>query len=167
MDVWIIRTPDPGPHSRPSVLGSWPRGPHKSSNKLSLLLVTVQSLWSCVNYFQWFTGYLNHVDLLMSQVHVSKETTPLFNMHLNFFVGFILGPTKKYMFRVNNKKTRLICWICSKLKINIAWHCSGVFYCSCWPQSAYQYSVFILNFEQIFVSRVWKTSHSVLKTQKA
>ena len=40
------------------------------------------------------------------------------------------------------------------LKINTAW-----------PQSAYQYNVSTFNFEQIFVSRVWKTSHDVLKTQ--
>ena len=40
------------------------------------------------------------------------------------------------------------------------------FYCWFWPQSAYQYSVSTCNFEQVFASRVWKTSHYVLKTQK-
>ena len=102
-------------------------GPHKSSNKLNLHLVKVQSLLSCAHYFQWFTGYLNNVDLLMSHVHVFKETTPLFNVHLSFLVDFILCPTDKCMFKVNNKKIRLICWMCSKVKINTAWHCSGVF----------------------------------------
>ena len=41
------------------------------------------------------------------------------------------------------------------------------FYCWLWPESVYQYSVSTFNFEQAFVSRVWKTSHNVLKTQKA
>ena len=41
------------------------------------------------------------------------------------------------------------------------------FYCWLWLESVYQYSVSIFNFEQAFVSRVWKTSHNVLKTQKA
>ena len=34
------------------------------------------------------------------------------------------------------------------------------------PQSAYQDSVFTFNFEQVFVSRVLKTSRNILKTQK-
>ena len=41
------------------------------------------------------------------------------------------------------------------------------FYCWFWPQSAYQYSVSTFNFEQVVPSWVWKTSHNVLKTQKA
>ena len=98
----------------PALIRPSPPGPHKSFNKLNLLLVKIQSLWSCTLYFQWFTGYLNHVDLLMSHVHVFKETTPLINVHLRFFVDFILCPTDKYMFKVNNKKIRLICWMCSK-----------------------------------------------------
>ena len=59
------------------------------------------------------------------------------------------------------KKVTLICWMCSKLKINTAWHS--------WlrPRSAYQYSVSIFNFEQVFGSKVWETGHNVLKTQKA
>ena len=56
-----------------------------------------------------------------------KETALLFNVHLNCFVDFILCPTDKYMLKVNNKKIRLICWMCSKLKINTAWQSSGVF----------------------------------------
>ena len=34
-------------------------GSHKSFNKLNLLLIKVQSLWSWAHYFQWFTVYLN------------------------------------------------------------------------------------------------------------
>ena len=37
------------------------------------------------------------------------------------------------------------------------------FYCWLWPQSAYQYSASTFNFEQVFVSRVWK---NILKTKK-
>ena len=56
-----------------------------------------------------------------------KETSPLFNVHLNYFVNFILCPTDKYMLKVNNEKIRLICWMYSKLKLNTTWHRSGVF----------------------------------------
>ena len=50
-----------------------------------------------------------------------KETVLFFNIHLSCFVDFILCPTDKYMFKVNNKKIRLIC-MCSRLKINSACH---------------------------------------------
>ena len=55
------------------------------------------------------------------------ETTLLFNVHLKYFVNFILCPTDKYMFKANNKKIWLICCVNSKLKVNTAWHRSGVF----------------------------------------
>ena len=55
-----------------------------------------------------------------------KETALFFNVHLSCFVDFILCPTDKYMFKVNNKKIRLIC-MCSSLKINTACHRSFVF----------------------------------------
>ena len=71
-----------------------------------------------------------------------KETALLFNVHLNCFVDFILCPTDKYMLKVNNKKIRLICWMCSKLKINTAWQSSGVF---------------TFNFKQVFIfAMFWK-----------
>ena len=56
-----------------------------------------------------------------------EETILLFNVHLSFFVDFILYQTDKYMSKVNNKKIRLIYWTCSKLKIKTAWHHSGAF----------------------------------------
>ena len=96
-DVWVIQPPAPGPHIWTSTPSS-----HKSFNKLNLLLFKVQSLWSCAHYFQWFMGYLNHVDLLMSHVHVLKKL--LFNVNLSCFVDFIMCPTDKYMFKVHNKK---------------------------------------------------------------
>ena len=40
----------------------------------------------------------------MSHVHVFEETTPLFNVHLSFFVDFILPPIDKYLIKVNYKK---------------------------------------------------------------
>ena len=55
-----------------------------------------------------------------------KETALFFNVHLSCFVDFILYPTDKCMFKVNNKKTRLIC-MGSNLKINTAWLRSFVF----------------------------------------
>ena len=33
-----------------------------------------------------------------------KETAPVFNVHLSFFVDFILCPSDKYMCKVNYKK---------------------------------------------------------------
>ena len=42
-------------------------------------------------------------------------------------MDYILCPTDKYMFKVNNEKIKLICWMCSKLKLNTTWNCSGVF----------------------------------------
>ena len=33
-----------------------------------------------------------------------KETALLFNLHLSCFANFILCPTDKYMFKVNDKK---------------------------------------------------------------
>ena len=69
-------------------------------------------------------------DITSLMLHVAKcfkETVLLFNVHLSFFVDFILCQTDKYISTVNNKKIRLICWMCSKLKINTAWHRSGVF----------------------------------------
>ena len=67
------------------------------------------------------------LDLLRSYVHVFKETTPLFNVNLSLFVDFILCPTDKMLFKVKNKKIRLICWMSSKLKIDTAWRRSGIF----------------------------------------
>ena len=75
---------------------------------------------------------LAHVtkDIMSLMLHVAtcfKETALLFNVHLSFFVDFILCQTGKYMSKVNNKKIRLIYWMCSKLKIDTAWHRSGGF----------------------------------------
>ena len=80
------------------ILGQFLQHFVSSENLLMIAFVkSLLSLWLCAHYFQWFTGYLQHVDLLMSHVH---------------FVS-------------------------------------------------------TFNFEQVFVSKVWKTSHNVLKTQKA
>ena len=69
-------------------------------------------------------------DITSLMLHVAacfKETVLLFNVHLSFFVDSILCQTDKYMSKVNNKQIILICWMCSMLKINTAWHRSGVF----------------------------------------
>ena len=112
---------------RPSYPALGPRS-HKSFNQLNLLLGKVRSLWSCAHYFQWFTGYLKHVVLLMPQVHVLKKL-PYFLM-CTYVVLWILSCVQltKCMFKVNNAcvKIRLIC-MCSNLKINTAWLCSLVF----------------------------------------
>ena len=55
------------------------------------------------------------------------------------------------MFKVKNKYSMTSFWC---------------FYHRLWPQSSYQCNVSTFNFEQIFISRVWKTSHNVLKIQK-
>ena len=97
-----------------------------------------------------------------------KETVLLCNVYVSCFVDFILSPTDKYMFKVNNKKIVLIYSICSKLKINTAWHRS-VFFIFDFAHSLHINMTFPFSkyFEQVFVNRVWKTSHNVLKAQKA
>ena len=112
----------PGPHIWPSASG--PRA-HKCFNQFNLLLVKLQSLWSCAHNFQWFTGYLNHDDLLISHVHVLKKLpyclmcliVLLFNC-LTWFVDFIPCPTDKYMFKVDIKCSMASYWC---------------FYCWFWP----------------------------------
>ena len=77
-----------------------------------------------------------------------KETALLFNVYLSWFVDFILCSST--CSKLTTKKIRLLIWC----------------YCLLLPQS-YQDSVSTFNFEHVFVSKVWKTSHNVLKTQKA
>ena len=72
-----------------------------------------------------------------------KETALLFNVHLSCFMNFILCPTDKYIFKFNNEKIKLICWMCSKLKPNATWHLSGVFIVD-FDQSQYINRVFLL-----------------------
>ena len=96
-----------------------------------------------------------------------KETSPLFNVHLSCFVDFILCPTDKYMFKVNNKKNLINLLNVFKVKSRYSMTSFRCIYCWPWPQSAYQYSVSTFNFKEAFVSSVRKTSHNVLKKQKA
>ena len=95
-----------------------------------------------------------------------RETTPLFNMHLTCFKDFILYPTDKYMFKVNNKKNLINLLNVFKVKSKYVMTLFKCIYCWPGPQSAYQYSVFTFNFKEAFVSSVRKTSHNVLKKQK-
>ena len=99
--VWVIgpRSPAPGPH---------------------------KSLIMCA-LFSMVYGLFKPCWLIDVSWTCFKETTPLFNVHLSCFVDFILCPTDKYMFKVKDKKIWLICWMCSKLKVNTAWHRLGVF----------------------------------------
>ena len=92
------------PHIHPSDPGL-----HKSFKQIDLFLSKVQSLWSWAHCCKWFMGYLNHVDLFMLHVTACfKETALLFNVHLSCFVDFILCTTDKYIFKVCNKKVRLL-----------------------------------------------------------
>ena len=150
--VWVIRPPV-------FIFG------HKHFNQLNLFLFKVPSIWSCAHYFQWFTGYLNHVDLLMLHAATCfKETALVINVHLSCFVDFILYPTNKYMFKVNNKNIRLICWMCSN--INTAWHSSSVFIVD-YDHSQHINIVFLLLTLNKFLPVECKRQvNNVLKTQK-
>ena len=75
----------------------------------------------------WMFYDLRMIPRMLHVATCFKEIVLLFNVHLSFFVDSILCQTDKYMSKVNNKQIRLICWMCSKLKINTAWHRSGVF----------------------------------------
>ena len=110
----------PGLHIRPSA-----PAPHKSFIKFNLLLVKVTMIMCTL--LSMVYGLFKPCWLIDVACTCFKETTPLFSVHLSCFVDFILCPTDKYMFKVNNKKIWLICWMCSKLKVNTAWHRLGVF----------------------------------------
>ena len=101
-------------------------GPYKSFIQLHLL-VKSQWLWSCAHFFSMVYGLFKPCWLIDVSCTCLKETTPLVNLLLSCFVDFILCPTDKYMFKVKDKKIWLICWMCSKLKVNTAWHRLGVF----------------------------------------
>ena len=68
-----------------------------------------------------FSGYCFYIN---TSIYGDFEIN--IRVHLSCFVDFILCPTGKYMFKVNNEKIRLICWMCFKVKVNTAWHHSGV-----------------------------------------
>ena len=79
-----------------------------------------------------FCNGINHltpkgVEKWFSLVNLAWLIWIHLNVHLSCFVDFVLCPIDKYMFKVNHKKIRLTCWMCSRLKINRAWHSSGVF----------------------------------------
>ena len=101
---------------------------------------------SCAHYFQWFTGFLNYGDLLMLHVATTFKEIALFIVHLSCFVDFILCPTDKYMFKVNNN-------FIVDSEHSHSQHINIVF--------------LLLTLNKYFVSRVRKASHNVLKTQKA
>ena len=48
------------------------------------------------------------MSLMLHVATCFKETDLLFNVHLSFFVDFIMCQTDKDMSKVNNKKIRLI-----------------------------------------------------------
>ena len=118
---WVLRPPAP----RPSYPALGPR-PHKSFNQLNLFLGKDQSRESCAHYFQWFTGYLKHVVLLMSQVHVSKKLS--YFLMCTLIVLWILScaQLRNACSKLIIPKIRLIC-MCSNLEINTAWLRSFVF----------------------------------------
>ena len=106
-----------------------PSGPIKTSTSLTSSYLKfshydrVHIIFSSLGVIQ--TTFDLHV------LHIAtffKEAALLFNVHWSCFLDFILCPTNTYMFKVNSKKIRrLVCWICSKLKVNTAWHISSVF----------------------------------------
>ena len=68
--AWVIRPPAPGPHIRSSAPGpikalTSPNYSYVKSSHYDHLHITF--------YFQRLTGYLNHVVLFMSRVHVLKK----------------------------------------------------------------------------------------------
>ena len=60
-----------------------------------------------LHYFKWLPGYLNHVDLLMSYVHLSC------------LVDFVPCPTDKYMFKVNNSKKKIDSSACIQSNVSL------------------------------------------------
>ena len=92
-----------------------------------------------------------------------KEIALFFNVHLSCFVDFILCPTDKYMFKVSNRKIRLICTY-SSFKINTACHLSFVFIDDFDHSQNINIVFLLLALNKYLPFRVWKTSLNVLKT---
>ena len=82
-------------------------------------------------------------------------------------MDFILCPTDKYMFRVKNKNKLINLLNLLKVKSKHGMTSFRCIYGWPWPQSTYQHSASTFNFKEAFVSSVRKTSHNVLKKQKA
>ena len=101
----------------------------------------------------------------MPHVHVLKKLPYCLMCTLSCFVNFILCPTDKYMFKINNEKIRLICWMCSKLKLNTTWYRSGVFIVD-FGQSQYINVVLLLSTLNKHLSVGCERQVIVLKTQK-
>ena len=150
------------PHIRPSG-----PVPHKSFNKLSLLLVKSPVTMIMRTLPSMVYGLLKPCWLMDVSCTCFKETTPLFNVRLSCFVDFILYPTDKYMFKVKNKKKLINLLNLFKVKSKHGMTSFRCIYGWPWPQSTYQHSVSTFNFKEAFVSSVRKTSHNVLQKQKA
>ena len=60
-----------------------------------------------------------------------------------------------YVFKVNNKNTKLICWMCLKLIVNspgwrhLVW--LSCLYCKFWAHFRQSFGIFIVDFEQVNV----------------
>ena len=106
------------------------------------------------------THVTKDITSLMLQVATCfKETALLFNVH---FVDFILCAQLTNTCPKLTIKNQINLLNVFKVKNKYSMTSLWCFYCSLRPQSACQYSVSIL----AFVSKVSKTSHNVLKTQK-
>ena len=89
-------------------------------NQFNLLLGKLQSLSSCAHYFQWFTGYLKHVVLLMSQVYVSKKLPYFLTCTSVVLCILSCAHLTNACSKLIIKKIRLIC-MRSNLEVNTAW----------------------------------------------
>ena len=122
--AWFIQPPAIGPHIRPSAPG--PRSPPKfstgsNSSNFKSSHYDQASLLSVV-YGLSKPCWLTHATCTCC-----KETGLFFNVHWSCFVNFILCPTDKFLFKVNNEIIWLICWMCSKSKLYTTLHRSDVF----------------------------------------
>ena len=99
--------PSSSAHIRPSV-----SGPHKSFNKLNLLLFKVESLWSCSYYFKVVYGLFKPYWLTHVTCACFKETPLLLNVNLSCW-GHCLRRTTFFQF--SDKKA--ICLRRKQIKI--------------------------------------------------
>ena len=106
MGIWVIR---------PQALMSVPR---------SLSAITFST--SPTSYYLKSSHYDHHVDLLVLHAHVLQKMP-----HCLMCTEVVLSVLScaeliNTSSKLAIKKIRLICWNCSKLKINAAWHRTGV-----------------------------------------
>ena len=94
--------------------------------------------------FEW-NQYYQGISMFIMQ---TKESSSIVLLS-------VLVRHQTYVFKVNNKNTKLICWMCLKLIVNspgwrhLVW--LSCLYCKFWAHFRQSFGIFIVDFEQVNV----------------